>query len=65
MLEGISFMVDLIPLERGSFDMVHEMNWLARHKAEVICHEKVVRTPLENGDVLRVQGGIFCWTCDE
>ena len=59
MLEGISFMVDLIPLEHGSFDMVHGMSWLARHKAEVICHEKVVRTPLENGDVLRVQGGIF------
>ena len=32
------------------------MDWLARHKAEVVCHEKVVRIPLEDGGVLRVQG---------
>ena len=32
------------------------MEWLARFKAEVLCHEKVVHIPLENGGVLRVQG---------
>ena len=32
------------------------MDWLARLKAEVLCHEKVVHIPLENGGVLRVQG---------
>ena len=36
--------------------MVIGMNWLSKHKAEVVCHEKVVRIPLENGDILRVQG---------
>ncbi|GJS21850.1 putative reverse transcriptase domain-containing protein [Tanacetum coccineum] len=29
---------------------------LSEHKAEIVCHEKVVRIPLENGKILRVQG---------
>ncbi|GKF48578.1 hypothetical protein Tco_0141829, partial [Tanacetum coccineum] len=32
------------------------MDWLSNHKAEIICHEKVVRIPLPNGKVLRVVG---------
>ncbi|GKB98866.1 reverse transcriptase domain-containing protein, partial [Tanacetum coccineum] len=27
-----------------------------RHKAEIVCHEKVVRIPLPNGEILRVLG---------
>ncbi|GKD04340.1 reverse transcriptase domain-containing protein [Tanacetum coccineum] len=30
------------------------MDWLTNHKAEIICHEKVVRIPLLDGKVLRV-----------
>nr|GEW95294.1 putative reverse transcriptase domain-containing protein [Tanacetum cinerariifolium] len=30
------------------------MDWLSNHKAEIICHEKVVRIPLQDGQVLRV-----------
>ncbi|GJV67559.1 putative reverse transcriptase domain-containing protein [Tanacetum coccineum] len=30
------------------------MDWLSDHKAEIICHEKVVRIPLLDGKVLRV-----------
>ena len=55
-LEGVSFKIDLIPVGHGSFDVVIGMDWLARHEAEVVCHEKVVRIPLEDGDVLPVQG---------
>nr|GEU50389.1 putative reverse transcriptase domain-containing protein [Tanacetum cinerariifolium] len=32
------------------------MDWLSRHKAEIVCHEKVVRIPLPNGKMLRVLG---------
>ncbi|GJT49478.1 putative reverse transcriptase domain-containing protein [Tanacetum coccineum] len=32
------------------------MDWLSKHKAEIICHEKVVRIPLPNDKVLRVIG---------
>ncbi|GJS57012.1 putative reverse transcriptase domain-containing protein [Tanacetum coccineum] len=27
-----------------------------KHKAEIVCHEKVVRIPLESGEILHVQG---------
>ncbi|GKE70245.1 putative reverse transcriptase domain-containing protein, partial [Tanacetum coccineum] len=32
------------------------MDWLSRHKAKIACHEKVVRIPLPNGEMLRVLG---------
>ncbi|GJZ86609.1 putative reverse transcriptase domain-containing protein [Tanacetum coccineum] len=32
------------------------MDWLSNHKAEIICHENVVRIPLLDGKVLRVLG---------
>nr|GEU51720.1 putative reverse transcriptase domain-containing protein [Tanacetum cinerariifolium] len=32
------------------------MDWLSKHKAEIVCHEKVVKIPLANGKMLRVQG---------
>ncbi|GJX47247.1 putative reverse transcriptase domain-containing protein [Tanacetum coccineum] len=53
-LEGHVFDIDLIPFGHGSFDMIIDMDWLSNHKAEVICHEKVVRIPLPDGKVLRV-----------
>ncbi|GKA92233.1 putative reverse transcriptase domain-containing protein, partial [Tanacetum coccineum] len=50
------FTIDLIPLGHGSFDVIVGMDWLSKNKAEIVCHEKVVRIPLEGGEVLRVQG---------
>ncbi|GJR02645.1 putative reverse transcriptase domain-containing protein [Tanacetum coccineum] len=47
---------DLIPLGHGSFDVIVGMDWLSKNKDEIVCHEKVVRIPLEGGEVLRVQG---------
>ncbi|GKB94749.1 putative reverse transcriptase domain-containing protein [Tanacetum coccineum] len=32
------------------------MDWFSNYKAEIICHEKVVRIPLPDGKVLRVLG---------
>ncbi|GJY20160.1 putative nucleotidyltransferase, ribonuclease H [Tanacetum coccineum] len=32
------------------------MDWLSKNKAEIVCHEKVVRIPLEGSEILRVQG---------
>ncbi|GKE88949.1 hypothetical protein Tco_1566424, partial [Tanacetum coccineum] len=40
----------------GSFDVIIGMDWFPNHKAEIICHEKVVRIPLLDGKVLRVLG---------
>ncbi|GJS23709.1 putative reverse transcriptase domain-containing protein [Tanacetum coccineum] len=50
------FTIDLIPLGHGSFDVIVGMDWLSEHKAEIVCHEKVVRIPLESGETLIVQG---------
>nr|GEV47726.1 putative reverse transcriptase domain-containing protein [Tanacetum cinerariifolium] len=50
------FTIDLIPLGHGSFDVIVWMDWLSEHKAEIVCHEKVVRIPLESGEILIVQG---------
>ncbi|GKD31329.1 putative reverse transcriptase domain-containing protein, partial [Tanacetum coccineum] len=42
------FIIDLIPLSHGSFDVNVGMDWLSKNKAEIVCHEKVVRIPLES-----------------
>ncbi|GJS91840.1 putative reverse transcriptase domain-containing protein [Tanacetum coccineum] len=40
-IEGHTFDIDLIPFGHGSFDVIVGMDWLSRHKAEIVCHEKV------------------------
>ncbi|GJW85991.1 putative reverse transcriptase domain-containing protein [Tanacetum coccineum] len=37
-------------------NVVTGMDWLSKNKAEIVYHEKVVRIPLEGGEILRVQG---------
>nr|GEZ88989.1 putative reverse transcriptase domain, ribonuclease H-like domain, aspartic peptidase domain protein [Tanacetum cinerariifolium] len=39
-----------------SFNVIMGMDWLSKHKVEIVCHEKVVRIPLESGEILIVQG---------
>ncbi|GKB29642.1 putative reverse transcriptase domain-containing protein, partial [Tanacetum coccineum] len=55
-IEGHVFDIDLIPFGHGSFDVIIGMDWLSNYKAEIICHEKVVKIPLPDGKVLRVLG---------
>nr|GEU91184.1 hypothetical protein [Tanacetum cinerariifolium] len=52
---GFSYEIE-IASESGNFDVIIGMDWLSDHKAEIICHEKVVRIPLLDGKVLRVLG---------
>nr|GFB06198.1 hypothetical protein [Tanacetum cinerariifolium] len=53
-IEGYVFDIDLIPFRHRSFDVIIGMDLLCNHKAKIICHKKVVRTPLPDGMVLRV-----------
>ncbi|GJS07461.1 putative reverse transcriptase domain-containing protein [Tanacetum coccineum] len=46
----------LIPLSRGSFDVIVGMDWLSKRKFVIVCYEKVVRIPLEGDEILRVHG---------
>nr|GFB51968.1 hypothetical protein [Tanacetum cinerariifolium] len=55
-IEGHMFDINLIPFGSESFDVIIRMDWLSNHKAKIICHEKVVRIPLQDGKVLRVIG---------
>ncbi|GKF17393.1 putative reverse transcriptase domain-containing protein, partial [Tanacetum coccineum] len=43
------FSINLIPLGHGSFDVIVGMDWLSQHKAVIVCHEKVVEIPVEDG----------------
>ncbi|GJT09453.1 hypothetical protein Tco_0856495 [Tanacetum coccineum] len=61
---GISFLSmtisgaasSLIPLSHGSFDVIVGMDRLSKRKFVIVCHEKVVRIPLEGDEMLRVRG---------
>ncbi|GKG03616.1 putative reverse transcriptase domain-containing protein [Tanacetum coccineum] len=55
-LEDVPFSIDLLPFELGSFDVIVGMDWLSKLKAEIVCHERIIRIPLPNGNVLEVHG---------
>ncbi|GJV21703.1 putative reverse transcriptase domain-containing protein [Tanacetum coccineum] len=55
-IKGHVFDIDLIPFGHGSFDVIIGMVSLSNYKAEIICHENVVRIPLPDSKVLRVVG---------
>ncbi|GJT08191.1 putative reverse transcriptase domain-containing protein [Tanacetum coccineum] len=37
------FIIDLIHLGHGSFDVIVRIDWLSNNKAVIVCHEKVVK----------------------
>ncbi|GKC88755.1 putative reverse transcriptase domain-containing protein [Tanacetum coccineum] len=45
------FPIDLIPLGQGSFDVIVGMDWLSNQKAVIVCHEKIVSIPVEEGKI--------------
>ncbi|GJU95220.1 hypothetical protein Tco_1319976 [Tanacetum coccineum] len=45
-----------MPLSRGSFDVIVGIDRLSKRKFMIVCHEKVVRIPLEGDEILRVHG---------
>ncbi|GJT29873.1 putative reverse transcriptase domain-containing protein [Tanacetum coccineum] len=44
-LLGHPFNIDLMLVELGSFDVIIGMDWLANHRAVIVCDEKIVRIP--------------------
>ncbi|GJX02169.1 putative reverse transcriptase domain-containing protein [Tanacetum coccineum] len=49
------FDIDLIPVELGSFDVIIDMDWLAKYHTLIVYDEKVVRIPYGD-EVLIIQG---------
>ncbi|KAI3669036.1 hypothetical protein L6452_40255 [Arctium lappa] len=55
-INGETFMVDLLPMTIGSFDVVIGMDWLAKYQAEILCSRKLIRIPIRDGEFLFVYG---------
>nr|GEU67037.1 hypothetical protein [Tanacetum cinerariifolium] len=53
-IEGHTFNIDLITFGYRSFDVIIGIDWLSKHRAEIVYHERVVRIPLPHGDMHRV-----------
>ncbi|GKB90012.1 putative reverse transcriptase domain-containing protein [Tanacetum coccineum] len=54
-LLGHPFDIDLMLVELGSFDVIIDMDWLAKYHALIVCDEKVVRIPYGD-EVLIIRG---------
>ncbi|GJU60418.1 hypothetical protein Tco_1238184 [Tanacetum coccineum] len=44
----------VIPLSRGSFDVIVRKDKLSMRKFVIVCYEKMVRIPLEGDEILQV-----------
>nr|GEX38384.1 putative reverse transcriptase domain-containing protein [Tanacetum cinerariifolium] len=55
-IKGHEFDINLILFGSESFDVIIGMDFLSNHKAEIVCHEMVIRIPLPDDKVLRVIG---------
>ncbi|KAD4180334.1 hypothetical protein E3N88_28925 [Mikania micrantha] len=55
-LDDHKFTIDLLPIELGSFDVVVGMDWLTKNQAEILCGQKMVRIPLQEGKILVIHG---------
>ncbi|GJR02245.1 reverse transcriptase domain-containing protein [Tanacetum coccineum] len=42
------FEIDLMPIKRGSFDVIIGMDWLSKYHARIICDEKVIHIPIND-----------------
>nr|GEU58494.1 putative reverse transcriptase domain-containing protein [Tanacetum cinerariifolium] len=49
------FKIDLMPIKLGSFDIVSGMDWLSKHRAKIICDEKVIHIPIDD-ETLIIRG---------
>nr|GEX34833.1 putative reverse transcriptase domain-containing protein [Tanacetum cinerariifolium] len=58
-LEDVPSSIDLLPFELGSFNVIVAMEWLSKLRAGIVCHERIIRIPLPNSDVLEVQGSWY------
>ncbi|GKB17848.1 putative reverse transcriptase domain-containing protein [Tanacetum coccineum] len=54
-LQNHLFKIDLLPIELGSFGVIVGMDWMAEHRAEVVCYEKYICV-LYGNDMLIIQG---------
>ncbi|GJS90734.1 putative reverse transcriptase domain-containing protein [Tanacetum coccineum] len=54
-LQNHLFRIDLLSIKLGSFNVIVRIDWMAEHRAELVCYEKYIRVSYGN-DMLIVQG---------
>nr|GEY90954.1 putative reverse transcriptase domain-containing protein [Tanacetum cinerariifolium] len=47
-IKGHSFKIELMPIERGTFNVIIDMDWLVEQDAIIMCGKKVVHVPYKN-----------------
>ncbi|XP_076926290.1 uncharacterized protein LOC143589406 [Bidens hawaiensis] len=55
-LNKVKFRIDLIPMQMGNFDVIVVMDWLTIIHIKVVCFDKFLRIPLQDGQILKVFG---------
>ena len=50
------FPVRLYPIGIGEFDIVLSMDWLGSYNANIVCRQKIIRIPLEDGSEVLIYG---------
>nr|GEZ92468.1 hypothetical protein [Tanacetum cinerariifolium] len=51
-LLGHPFDIDLMPIELGSFDVIVDMDWMAKNHIMIVCDEKVVCIPYGDEELI-------------
>ncbi|XP_076913823.1 uncharacterized protein LOC143572585 [Bidens hawaiensis] len=55
-LNKVKFRIDLILMQMGSFDVIVGMDCLTLNHVEVVCFDKFLRIPLQDGRIFKVFG---------
>ncbi|KAI3771278.1 hypothetical protein L6452_02439 [Arctium lappa] len=55
-IEGREFLIDLMPMVIGGFDVVVGMDWVSTNHPAILCAKKLIRIPSSDGHAATVYG---------
>ncbi|KAK1435339.1 hypothetical protein QVD17_01100 [Tagetes erecta] len=55
-IEGEVYLINLIPIVLGEFDVVIGMDWLSCHHANIVCDQKIIHLSTPSGKKISVYG---------
>ena len=56
-IDGEDYLVDLLPMTLGEFDVVIGMDWLSTYRANIVCNRKIIQLVSPSGHEVCIQGG--------
>lgn len=60
------FLINLIPMKMGEFDVVVGMDWLSKHRATIQCESKIICVTTPSGEEIDIYGEkpkLFLYVC--